>query len=230
MAALIERLDHEPLVGAGGAELAGQLTESAVGQALFSRALWPDLADALAMAERDGDPAGLFRLLDLALEPEGEEPQSRGDQIPADNPGAALMAVNCADNPDRFLDQASPAAAQKEVTRLEEEFRKASAGFGPNLLGLALTCYGRPAGTDFIQKIDRPGAPPMLLVGTRGDPATAFEWTQETAERLGSAVVVDYRGEGHTGYLFSSCVRGYVNHFLLDGQLPAGNRTCPDEG
>ncbi|MGP3683257.1 alpha/beta hydrolase [Streptomyces sp. IBSNAI002] len=230
VAALIERLDRKPLVGEDGAELTGQLAVGAIGQALFSRAMWPDLADALAVAERDGDPAGMFRLLDLNLEPSGEEPQDQGDQIPADNSGAAVMAVNCADEPDRFLDEASPAAAQKEVARLEEEFRKASAVFGPHLLGLALTCYGRPAGTDFIQKIDRPGAPPMLLVGTRGDPATAFEWTQETAERLGSAVIVDYQGEGHTGYLFSSCVRGYVNRFLLDGQLPAGNRSCPAEG
>ncbi|WP_404963112.1 alpha/beta hydrolase [Streptomyces sp. 147326] len=54
--------------------------------------------------------------------------------------------------------------------------------------------------------------------------------TEQTAERLGSGVVLAYEGEGHTGYLFSSCVRGYVHHFLLDGQLPAGNRTCPDEG
>ncbi|MFC9825187.1 alpha/beta hydrolase [Streptomyces erythrochromogenes] len=206
-------------------------TPTDLGQALFPRALWPELADALATAERDGDPAGLFRLLPLTLEAqgEGEEPRDQGDQIPADA-GAALMAVNCADEPDRFLDQASPAAAQKEAARPEEAFRKASAVFGPHRLGLALTSAGRPAGTDFIRKIDRPGAPPMLLIGTRGDPATAFEWTEETAERLGSGVVVAYEGEGHTGYLFSACVRGYVNRFLLDGQLPAGNRTCPDEG
>ncbi|MEU4353367.1 alpha/beta hydrolase [Streptomyces virginiae] len=58
---------------------------------------------------------------------------------------------------------------------------------------LALTCYGSPAGTDFIRKIDHPGAPPMLLVGTRGDPATPYEWTKQTAERLGSGVVLHTR-------------------------------------
>lgn len=69
----------------------------------------------------------------------------------------------------------------------------------------------------------------MLLVGTRGDPATPYEWTEETAARLGSAVVVDHKGDGHTGYASSTCVRGYADRFLIDGKLPSGTRSCPAE-
>ncbi|MFE3932973.1 alpha/beta hydrolase, partial [Streptomyces goshikiensis] len=48
------------------------------------------------------------------------------------------------------------------------------------------------------------------------------------ARRLGrSAVVLDHKGEGHTGYTTSPCVRDFVNHFLVDGGLPSGTRACP---
>ncbi|MFD0392565.1 alpha/beta hydrolase [Streptomyces nogalater] len=68
----------------------------------------------------------------------------------------------------------------------------------------------------------------MLLVGTRGDPATPYRWTVETARRLGpSAVVLDNKGEGHTGYSSSMCVHHKVNDFLLYGTLPAGGGSCP---
>lgn len=40
-------------------------------------------------------------------------------------------------------------------------------------------------------------------------------------------MIVDYKGEGHTGYVSSPCVREYVDHFLIDGRLPPGTRSCP---
>ncbi|MFD5544551.1 alpha/beta hydrolase, partial [Streptomyces sp. NPDC127079] len=71
----------------------------------------------------------------------------------------------------------------------------------------------------------------MLLVGTRGDPATPYRWTIETARRLGpSAVVLDNRGDGHTGYTSSRCVHGKVDDFLLYGTLPADGSSCPADG
>ncbi|MFE9256387.1 alpha/beta hydrolase [Streptomyces sp. NPDC006879] len=96
-------------------------------------------------------------------------------------------------------------------------------------LGTLLSCYGRPAGTDYLRTFPPPkGAPRMLLVGTRGDPATPYRWTEETAARLGpAAVVLDYRGEGHGAYSASPCVRGHVDAFLIDGRLPSGTRSCP---
>ncbi|MEU8435302.1 alpha/beta hydrolase [Streptomyces sp. NPDC029216] len=220
--ALVARLDAHPMTGTGGTPFTGDDAALALGSALYSPTLWPDLAAALAQAERDEDPAGLEQLLEPA-EPAPASPS----RVPADNATAALTAVNCADDPDRGNDKATPAAIAKEIGDLEAEFRAASEIFGPRQLMTVLSCYGRPAGTDFIRRIDRPGAPRMLLVGTRGDPATPYEWTEETARRLGSAVVVDYKGDGHLGYPSSACVRGYVDGFLTDGRLPAGTRACP---
>jgi len=71
----------------------------------------------------------------------------------------------------------------------------------------------------------------MLLVGTRVDPATPYPWTVETARRLGpSAVVLDNKGDGHTGYGSSVCVHRRVDDFLLYGSLPANGSSCPADG
>jgi hypothetical protein len=65
-------------------------------------------------------------------------------------------------------------------------------------------------------------------VGTRGDPATPYRWTVETARRLGpAAVVLDNRSDGHTGYSSSRCVHRKVNDFLLYGSLPPSGSSCP---
>lgn len=62
---------------------------------------------------------------------------------------------------------------------------------------------------------------------TRGDPATPYRWTIETAKRLcDSAVVLDNKGEGHTGYTSSRCVQQKVNNFLLYGSLPKSSSSC----
>ncbi|MCX4804994.1 alpha/beta hydrolase [Streptomyces sp. NBC_01214] len=247
VAALVERADTEPLVGDDGTAVGGLVIVLAIGQALYSPSTWPALAKALAQAEREHDPAGMLALLGLAAEPtdptdptdptappdppEPTDPAQAGgsDPVPADNLAAALAAVTCADDPDRSIEKFSPAALEKEIDERAQEFLEVSKVFGvPQLLSV-LTCYGRPAGTDFIRKIDHPGAPPMLLVGTRGDPATPYEWTEETAERLGSTVIVDHKGEGHTGYSSSRCVQEYVDDFLLYGRLPSGTRSCPAE-
>ncbi|UQX01589.1 alpha/beta hydrolase [Streptomyces sp. RerS4] len=231
--ALVERLDRAPLIGQDGSYFTGRDATAAIAQALYSETEWPRLADALAAAEHRGDPLGLLQLGSPDEPPPDDDEDEDGggpDAVPPDNAAAALAAVNCADDPDRSNDKASPEAVERELRALRPEFLAASRIFGPYQLLTVLACYGRPAGTDFIRRIDHPGAPRVLLVGTRGDPATPYEWTEETARRLGSAVIIDHKGEGHTGYTASRCVSGYVDGFLLDGRLPHGTRSCPSGG
>ncbi|WP_411101456.1 alpha/beta hydrolase [Streptomyces sp. cmx-4-9] len=241
---LVARLDERPLVGQDGSHFTGQDAVASIAAALYSPLMWPALAEGLKGAEEQADPVGLLQLGGPTDPPgtggdddgDGGDGGSGGDggwprpgaaPVPADNAEAALAAVTCADDPDRSADRSSPAAIEAEMATLRGEFLKASRVFGPRQLMTVLSCYGRPAGTDFIRRIDHPGAPRMLLVGTRGDPATPYEWTEETAARLGSAVVVDNRGDGHTGYPSSACVRDHVDRFLIDGRLPSGTRACP---
>ena len=139
-----------------------------------------------------------------------------------------MMAINCADDPDR------PGGRQiaDGLDRLRARYEEASPVFGRHRLTEVLMCYGRPRGTDFIREdVKDLDTPKMLLVGTRGDPATPYRWTMETARRLGSsAVVLDNKGSGHTGYASSKCVHGKVDAFLLYGTLPPDGSSCaPDE-
>ncbi|CAL9323046.1 alpha/beta hydrolase [Streptomyces sp. SudanB182_2057] len=251
---LVRSLDRDPVPTEFGASFTGQDLVGALAQGLYSKRTWPSLERALASLVEDGDTR---RLLGFATggvglphvpygadrtgpsrerertDRAGASPvRHRGDgglvdvaDVPVDNLPAALMAINCADDPER------PDAARltEEMRSLRAAYDHASPVFGRYRLTQLLLCYGRPKGTDFIrERVKDVHTAKMLLVGTRGDPATPYRWTVETARRLGSsAVVLDNKGEGHTGYSSSMCVHHTVNDFLLYGTLPAGGGSCP---
>ncbi|MFF9771487.1 alpha/beta hydrolase [Streptomyces sp. NPDC014636] len=227
---LVRSLDDNPVPTGLGGSLSGQDLVGAIGQGLYSKELWPTLQRALASLIEDGDARRVlaFSTGGVGL-PRGRHRTDGGlvdtEDVPADNLAAALMAINCADDPDR------PAAAQltKDLKDLTAAYDRASPVFGRYRLTQLLMCYGRPVGTDFIRdRVKNVHSAKMLLVGTRGDPATPYRWTVETARRLGpSAVVLDSKGEGHTGYSSSTCVHGKINDFLLYGTLPASGSSCP---
>ena len=234
---LVESLDENPVPSDFGEPFSGQDLVGAIGQALYSKELWPALSQALTSLVQDGDTRGIMRFStggitvpdDVGLVERRNEDGGLVDEadIPVDNLPAALMAINCADDPDR------PTADEvtENIDRLRAEYEQASPVFGQYRLTQVLMCYGRPKGTTYIREEVRDvDAPKMLLVGTRGDPATPYRWTTETAERLGSsAVVLDNKGEGHTGYASSKCVHRKVDDFLLYGTLPADGSSCGAE-
>ncbi|MGP4007058.1 alpha/beta hydrolase [Streptomyces sp. 4N124] len=221
---LVESLDEDPVPTDFGDSFTGQDLVAALSQALYSRDMWPTLERAIASLVEDGDARGLLALTGGGMARDGDGGLADEEDVPFDNLPAALMAINCADDPDR------PTAdwITKNLDRLRTEYEEASPVFGEYRLTEVLMCYGRPKGTDYIRKKVRDvDTPKMLLVGTRGDPATPYRWTTETAKRLGSsAVVLDNRGEGHTGYASSKCVHKKVDDFLLYGSLPASGSSC----
>ncbi|MCX4231652.1 MULTISPECIES: alpha/beta hydrolase [Streptomyces] len=235
---LIRSLDENPVPSDFGIPFSGQDLVGAIGQALYSKELWPALSHALTSLVQDGDTRGIMGFfVGGGSHPSGgllrpDSPREDGGlvdegEIPLDNLPAALMAVNCADDPDR------PTADQlvDGFGRLRAAYEQASPVFGRYRLAQALMCYGRPKGTSYIRdEVRDVDTPKMLLVGTRGDPATPYRWTTETAERLGpSAVVLDNKGEGHTGYSSSKCVHRKIDDFLLYGRLPADGSSCGSE-
>ncbi|BBC29566.1 hypothetical protein SGFS_008600 [Streptomyces graminofaciens] len=244
---LVRSLDEYPLPTDFGQEFTGQDLVGAISQALYSEQMWPALTQALNALVLDGDTRAVMALAGggiagtfpraSATGPDSERgtptPSPSGglvdeEDVPLDNFPAALTAINCADDPDR------PTSEQltEDLDRLRATYEKASPVFGQYRLTEVLMCYGRPKGTDFIrEKVRDLDTPKMLLVGTRGDPATPYRWTVETAERLGSSVVVlDNKGKGHTGYGSSKCVHQKVDEFLLYGSLPADGSSCgPDD-
>ena len=71
-----------------------------------------------------------------------------------------------------------------------------------------------------------PGAPPIVVVGSTGDPATPYPWAVALSRQLESAVLVTRQGDGHTGYEFSACVKDAVDTYLLDLTAPNAGLTC----
>ncbi|MGW8064201.1 alpha/beta hydrolase [Streptomyces ziwulingensis] len=227
---VIASLDEDPVPTGFGEPFTGQDMVGAIGQALYSEELWPLLQRALAQLMEDGDTRGLERFVAGGVTFPVRAPGRAGggltdeEDVPMDNLPAALMAINCADDPDR------PTTGQVagSLDRLRARYEEASPVFGRYRLTQVLMCHGRPKGTDYIREdVKDLDTARMLLVGTRGDPATPYRWTVETAERLGApAVVLDNKGEGHTGYASSECVHRKVDDFLLYGSLPADGSSC----
>ncbi len=231
-ALLVDRIEAEPITLYDGSLFTADTLVAALSAALYSRSTWPSLAQALNTLIRDDDPIPLLATaMPVPVAADGGRdsgPRAAPEPpppVPADNAEAALTAVNCADDPDRLTAEDLTGDA---YARLLADYTAASPVFGPAQLGQVLQCAGHPPGSDFIRSIHDVPTPRLLLVGTRGDPATPYRWTVETARRLGDpAVVLDNRGEGHGGYVSSTCVRRVVNAFFLEGDLPVGDRSCP---
>ena len=75
-------------------------------------------------------------------------------------------------------------------------------------------------------KITADGAPPLLVVGTTGDPATPYQWAQALAGELSSGVLLTRKGEGHTAYGDSVCIQRNVDDYLMSLKVPAADTTC----
>ncbi|MBP0455445.1 alpha/beta fold hydrolase [Kitasatospora sp. RG8] len=66
----------------------------------------------------------------------------------------------------------------------------------------------------------------IVVVGSTGDPATPYAWSEKLTTELGHAVLLTREGEGHTAYGKSACIRSSVDAFLVDGTVPAAGTRC----
>ncbi len=213
-AALLKKLDARPLPVGKGRELTESLAVVGLVSPLYSEASWPQLTRALDAAEA-GDGAPLLALAD-----------SYNDRDPDGHYGKqaqAQRAISCAD------DRTRPTAAEARA-RLTE-FRAISPVFGPYLgWDTAGWCHGWPAkGDRTTPEVSAPGAPPILVVGNTGDPATPFEGAARMARELGEGVGVElvWHGEGHGAYGSGSrCVDDTVDAYLVRGKVPAPGKEC----
>ncbi|WP_329040416.1 alpha/beta hydrolase [Streptomyces sp. NBC_00178] len=213
-AALLRRLDTDPLPTSSGRELSESLAVTGIVTPLYSKSGWPSLTAALDEAEKSGRGD---RLLELADSYNGRDADGHyGTQ------NHSQRAISCADT------RARPTAA--EARALLPEFRRLSPVFGPFLAwDTAGWCAGWPVeGEHDTPEASAPGAAPILVIGTTGDPATPYEGARRMADELGEGVgvMVTNKGEGHGAYGESPCVTSLVDAYFLDGEVPADGRTC----
>ena len=71
------------------------------------------------------------------------------------------------------------------------------------------------------------GADPILVVSTKYDPATPYEWGVQVASELDNATLLTFDGDGHTAYTSgSTCIDDAVDAYLLSGTMPAEGTVC----
>ncbi|WP_326699698.1 alpha/beta hydrolase [Streptomyces sp. NBC_01754] len=212
---LLRRIDEEPLPTSSGRELNESLAITGIVTPLYSKRSWPSLTAALGEIEAQGTAD---RLLALADSYNGRDEKGRYD-----TQSHSQRAISCADA------KARPTAA--EARALLPEFRELSPVFGPFLAwDTAGWCARWPVeGEHDTPEASAPGAAPILVVGTTGDPATPYEGARRMADELGKGVgvLVTNEGEGHGAYGESGCVTSLVDAYFLDGKVPADGRTCP---
>jgi pimeloyl-ACP methyl ester carboxylesterase len=180
---------------------------------MYSTSTWGDLYTALAQAQA-GDGRDFLALFDFYV--------GRSSNGTYDNEFEANAAINC-------LDSAAPSISQIEADA--PAARAAAPVFGVADLYSELGCSVWPVpATGRPQPIRAAGSPPIVVVGSTGDPATPYSEAQALAGELQHGVLLTRLGDGHTGYPYSACIRKYVDSYLTDLTVPPAGIRCPSSG
>ncbi|MFJ2257955.1 alpha/beta hydrolase [Streptomyces sp. NPDC087844] len=213
IAKLLADLDGEPIPGIFPRQLTQTAATSGIAQSLYSKEFWEYLTEGLQQAY-DGDGKVLMLLSDSM--------NGRNEDGEYSNISAANVSINCADDKPRYT--------AADVTAKLPEFREASSVFGDYLAWGMVGCTDwAVAGDADHPDVSAPGAAPILVVGNTGDPATPYEGARKMVDSLGKGVGVEltYKGQGHGAYdSGNKCVRGAVNGYLLNGEVPAARTVC----
>jgi pimeloyl-ACP methyl ester carboxylesterase len=140
-----------------------------------------------------------------------------------DNSLEAKFAVACTDTDNPHNPSAWPRAARRADRRFPY--------FGAYWTYDSAACAAWPArdADRYAGPFTHRPAAPLLVIGTRFDPATRYQNAQITAREVPRARLLTLDGWGHGSQSKSSCIVGYVAAYLLDQQLPAPGTAClPD--
>jgi hypothetical protein len=112
---------------------------------------------------------------------------------------------------------------RRAMTRVAPDMKLSPLGWSATL-----ACVGWPAKvTNPQHRLKVRGAPPILALNSRYDPATPYEWATNAARQMG-AVLLTYDGWGHGAYFKgSACVVNATDTYLITGKAPARGTHCP---
>jgi pimeloyl-ACP methyl ester carboxylesterase len=197
------RLNDSRKVGPG-------IAWSAVLASLYSKSSWPILAATLELA-KEGDGSLMLAIADPYR---GRKPNGSYS-----NEQDAYTANTC-------LDFQAPADI-KVYSAWASELEAAAPHFAQLLAYNDLPCAFWPVPAERTPApASAKGAPPIIVVGSTGDPATPYGWAVSLSRELDSGVLITRKGEGHTGYAASTCVKRVVDAYLLGLTVPKKALTC----
>lgn len=209
--AIMARIAANPLPGGGGRTLGPGEAFFGVAQELYDQATWAGLATGLAQAEA-GDGSALLEY---------------ADEYTQRDPSGAFSNALEANNAISCIDQAWP-RDPAELQRAAVQAKQRAPEFGVADLYGALPCTGWPAPpTSQAHVITAAASPPIVVVGSTGDPATPYSDAQALARELKHGVLLTRVGDGHTGYRSSGCIRSHVDSYLVSLTVPKAGISCP---
>ncbi len=189
-------------------------TQFNLGTALLlygGRLSWPTLADSLAAVQK-GDGAELLNAFDQYV--------GRNSDGTYDNSYESFLSINCVD---------STSLDRNGFIKLGDDSAAAAPRFGRASALLGAACKDWPV-HDLLppEAIHAKGAPPILVIGTTGDPATPVEWARALASQLDSGHLLIYNGEGHTAFVTASntCINNDVVAYLVNLTVSPNGAEC----
>ena len=186
---------------------------------LYSPNQWPNLRDGLRAALADNG-APMIEQLDARL-------GRRADGTYADNSMDAFHTYTCTDR--AMTTKPSDLAVLANEWTFGKDGQPAPAPFFGTYFAYAnVACTDWPyVSSTPAHEIDAADAAPILVVSTRHDSATPYEWGVRLAEQLDHARLVSYDGNGHTAYRKGSeCVDSVVDAYLINGTVPTADVSC----
>src|SRR5699024_207046 len=158
---------------------------NAITIALYNPVNWPVLTGAL-QSLLDKDDGGQIKFLsDFANE------RDQNGQYPPDT--GAFRLIDCSDYP------VDPSRGHSR--ELADDNAELSDLFGRALSFGEVACGAMPVEANRTHEpVHAEGTPPIVVVGTTGDPATPYEWAVSLADQLSDGVLITYEGQGHTAY------------------------------
>ena len=209
---MMRRVERDPLfVNDKRTLVTSTVAYTAVVDAMYSSALWPTLAEAIADATKKpiADGTGLLALYD--------DYYQRGPNGTYDNLLEAFIAISCLDdNGDETVDD-----VEAQIPKFE--------AIAPRLgrfFAIGYNCALWPVKSKPKQPMMNIGSSPIVVVGTTGDAATPLESSRKMAAALSDGRLIIATEDQHTGYGTSDCVTDRVDGYLVDLEIPEKESTC----
>lgn len=209
--ALLERVAASPVpVGARQLTFADleELTE-----ALLAGGAWTELGTTLADVEQ-GTATRALALADLSSGRQADGGYQRTSE--------ANVLIHCAD-------QFGPPAG----TEAEYRANLATLGEFPRFKRRgtsALACFGRSWPQPRFE-VTPTRAPPLLVVGSKRDPRTLFEWAEQMTSALGNgSYLLESNHEGHVAYFSNDVSNHRIRDYLISpSELPPTAWSCANQ-
>ncbi len=89
-----------------------------------------------------------------------------------------------------------------------------------------MICQSWPV-TDPPHRLDVHTPTPIVLVNSEHDPMTPYSGAVDVQRQIPGSILLTYRGDGHTTYTQSPCIRTYVDDYLTTLTTPSPGTRCP---